>query len=258
MTNFTRDSVRVKLDLFEGPLDLLLHLIRSNQIDISAVSLAHITDQYLDTIEFMKELDLDIAGEYLVTAATLLLIKSRTLLPPPDTTGEQDDADDPKEELIRRLKEYELFKKAGYHLGVFETGRSRQHARPEDDMQKPETEWIIDASLIDLLTAMKDIMERRKEVLLHVVKTSPVSVRQKMTWILDRLNRDGPVLLSGLFETVVSRQEMIAIFLAILELIRIQTIRARQKTFMGDIRLVLNRSGENRQRYAKRNLLRNV
>lgn len=241
MVNFPRDSVRVKLDLFEGPLDLLLHLIQNNHIDISAISLAKITDQYLETIQLMKELDLDIAGEYLVTAATLVLIKSRTLLPPAGFPAENDDINDSQEELIRRLKEYEIFKKAGNQLGVLEVDRSQQHPRPvSNDKEKPETEWIIDVSMIDLLTAIKDIMERRKEVLLHVVKTNPVSIRQKMTWILSQLHEDGPVLLSKLFDTVESRQEMIAIFLAILELVRIQSVRARQKTFLGDIRLVLN------------------
>ncbi|MGB3976123.1 MAG: segregation/condensation protein A [bacterium] len=242
MIDFLKESVRVKLDLFEGPLDLLLHLIQNNHIDISAISLAQITDQYLETIQLMKELDLDIAGEYLVTAATLVLIKSKTLLPPSGSALEMDDINDSQEELIRRLKEYEIFKKAGVQLGIMEDDRSHQHSRPaQDEKETFETEWVIDVSMIDLLTAIKNIMERRKEVFLHIVKAGPVSIRQKMSWILNLLNEDGPVLLSRLFDTVESRQEMIAVFLAILELVRIQTIRARQKIFLGDIRLVLNR-----------------
>ncbi|MBN1879969.1 segregation/condensation protein A [bacterium] len=234
------DYIRIKLELFEGPLDLLLHLIRSQQIDISAISIARITDQYLETIELMKELDLDVAGDFLVMAATLILIKSRMLLPPSENTADNLEEEDPREELIRRLKQYELFKEASLKLEDMEQIRHRMYSRPStpDEIQGGK-DWIIDVSLVDLLTALKDIIIRRKDVIAHIVRPSPVSVREKMTRILELIRENGTLLFSEVFDDASSRQDVIATFLAILELVRTQLIRARQRCLMSDIRLVL-------------------
>lgn len=241
--NRSDDYIRVKLELFEGPLDLLLHLIRAQQIDISAISIARITDQYLETIELMKELDLDVAGDFLVMAATLILIKSRMLLPPSEDSTEEYDAENPRDELIRRLKQYEMFKEASMHLEQLESERRLLHSRPVCPDESAEIkDWIIDASLVDLFAALKDIIERRKEAIAHIVKPNPVSVRQKMTWILEKLRTHGTMLFSEVFDDLASRRDVIAAFLAILELVRTRIIRARQKCLMGDIRLVLCQS----------------
>lgn len=239
------EPVRVKLELFEGPLDLLLYLIKGNQIDISAVNISEITDQYLETIELMNELDLDIAGEYLVMAATLLLIKSRMLLPPKEGGLDEDECENPRDELIRRLREYEIFKKAGQQLAQFETQRSNLFSRPDFNENETETEWIFEASVVDLLKALKMIIESQKDAPPHIIRSNPVSVRQKMTEILERLNTLGAVRFSELFDGIATRQSIIAVFLAILELVRIRAIRARQKVFTGEIRLIAARNCKN-------------
>ncbi len=240
LMNHSDDYIRVKLELFEGPLDLLLHLIRSQQIDISAVSITQITDQYLSTIELMKELDLDVAGEFLVMAATLILIKSRMLLPPSDSENDDLQDEDPRDELIRRLKEYELFKAASLRLEELESEQSLLHSRPQSLAEQiTEKEFVIDASLFDLLNALKDIVQRRKEVIAHIVKPNPVSVRHKMSRILELIMERGVLLFSEVFDDSSTRQDVIATFLAVLELVRTQMIRARQKGMMTDIRLVL-------------------
>jgi segregation and condensation protein A len=239
------DSVRIKLELFEGPLDLLLHLIRGNQIDISAINISEITDQYLEAIELMKNLDLDIAGEYLVMAATLLLIKSRMLLPPKEGIIDESDDDDPRAVLIQRLREYELFKQASHKLEQFESSRSQLFSRPISNDHQTEKEWVIDVSIVDLLKALQDVIKKRKDTLPHVIRSSPVSVRQTMTEILERLKTRGPQLFSELFDDIATRQAIIAVFLAVLELVRIRAVRARQRVFMGPIRLVAARHGEN-------------
>lgn len=239
------DQIRVKLELFEGPLDLLLHLIRTQHIDIAAIPIATITRQYLETIQIMKELDLDIAGEYLVMAATLILIKSRMLLPPSQQGDDEESADVMRDELVRRLKEYEVFKQAGQHLQTLETTRHQFHMRPVNaDDTDIHTEWVIDASLVDLLKSLRHILDREQELPQHIVRTKPVSVRMKMTTILETLTRRGSMNFSDLFVECESRQEIIGTFLALLELMRLQAVKARQRRMFGEIRLVAYRPAE--------------
>jgi len=233
------DQIRVKLELFEGPLDLLLHLIRTQHIDIAAIPIAAITSQYLETIQIMKKLDLDIAGEYLVMAATLILIKSRMLLPPSQQEDADETADEMREALIQRLKEYEVFKEAGQYLDQLEKDRRKFHIRPlREEDEDTRTEWVIDATFIDLLKSLGDVLNRRKDLPHHIVRPKPVSVRTKMTTILQILSEKGSMNFRDLFESCHSRQEIIGTFLAVLELMRLQAVRARQRKMFGEIRLV--------------------
>jgi len=240
-TSLNADSVRVSLDLFEGPLDLLLHLIQVQQIDITDISISDITSDYLKTLEMMREMDLDIAGEYLVMAATLILIKSRLLLPPaPYDDQDGLESEDPREMLIERLKQYQTFREAGRHLQS-RNDIQRQHL-PRGSMREDSeqhTEWIIDATLIDLLKALKDIVRKHADDSPHLVIPNPISVREKMIHLVKRLTTESSILLSELFHDAGSKQEAIVIFLAILELIRIRTIQARQRKMFGDIRLTV-------------------
>jgi segregation and condensation protein A len=232
---------RISIDLFEGPLDLLLHLIQIQHIDIAAIPIAKITAQYLETLELMKEMDLDIAGEYLVMAATLILIKSRILLPPAALESpELDEQADPREELIARLKQYYVFREAGRHLhDLNELRRSYFERGVTEADQQIHREWIIDATVVDLLQALKDVLSRLGNEAVHLIEPSPISIREKMTEIIGLLTRHGPTLLKSLFEQCSTKQEAIVIFLAMLELIRIRAIQARQRQLFGDILLAL-------------------
>ena len=237
------DDIRVTLDLFEGPLDLLLYLIRERHIDISAVSIARITDQYLAALELIQEMDLNVAGEYLVMAATLLLIKSRMLLPPqPSVEPDEEDEEDLRERLVERLKQYRLFREAGRRLKDFQTARDALVERPVASplTQENITEWTIDATVVDHLKALKDVLSRTQEDPVHLIPPNPVSVREKMSYIMEILERKGTVLLSDLFRMETTKRGMIGVFLAILELIRMQAVHARQRTVFGEIRLALS------------------
>ncbi|MBN1550417.1 segregation/condensation protein A, partial [bacterium] len=231
----------VRLELFEGPLDLLLHLIQTQHIDISSISIVTITDQYLETIEMMQELDLDIAGDYLVMAATLILLKSRTLLPP-EEGGDPvfDDNGDPTELFIERLKQYQAFQQAGSYFQECHDYHSRHYQRGSaTEIEGFHTEWTIEATLVDLLRALRDVVLRKPAEDIHIIKPSPVTVREKMTEIVNLLNTEGSILISKLFNQCKDRQEMIVLFLGILELIRMRIIHARQRKLFGDIRIAI-------------------
>jgi len=235
--NLLTEHIRVKLELFEGPLDLLLHLINTQHIDIASIPIAQITNQYLETIELMKELDLNVAGEYLVMAATLILIKSRLLLPPA-RNPEEESAEEMKEKLIQRLKKYELFKKAGNHLEKLEEDRKKYLSRPDSkENTKTVTNWVIEASVIDLFNAFKDVIERNKDRPVHLIKPNPVSIRKKMSEVIQKLNTSGMLLFTDLFADCRYRRDIIGIFLAILELVRLGAIRAGQRSVFSEIRL---------------------
>lgn len=234
------DSIRICIELFEGPLDLLLHLIQRDQIDIASISIAQITSQYLDALDVMKEMDLDIAGDYLVMAATLILMKSKTLLPPDPDSGEDEILTDQKSALIERLKEYQLYREAGHHLQELHAMRSQMLSHPLSEEQKTiYIDWIIDAQLIDLLNALKTVFERIGKDNAHLIQPNSISIRETMSRLLTILNDRGPVFLHDLFNECSIRQEAIVLFLAMLELIRVRVIQARQRKLFGQILLAL-------------------
>ena len=228
-------AVHVQLQIYEGPLDLLLHLIKQNELSIADIPIASITEQYLEALELMQGLNLDVSGEYLVMAATLLHIKSKTLLPPDEEVEDDDDEPgDTKEELIRRLLEYERFKNAAREL------EDRDILNRDVFVRRDRSERVTDVSfeqlsVFDLMSALQRVLERYPGPSVHTVVQETVSVRERMTYILDELHHRPSVLFQELFDSARSRMDVVVTFLALLELIRMRAVHAVQKDRLGPI-----------------------
>jgi len=232
-------SYRVKLEIFEGPLDLLLHLIKKAEVDIYDIPIARITDQYLQCLGLMEEMNLDIAGEYLVMAATLTHLKSRMLLPPTESEGEEGQQEDPREELVRQLLEYQRFREAAVALGVRPV-LARDVFRREPMMpaaDEGEGVRLRDVTLADLLEAFREVLERSLRERFHEIVTEEVSVGECLELIVRRLELDGPLRFRDLFAGAPGRARLVATFLALLELVKRQAVRARQEEMCGEILL---------------------
>ena len=227
------DAYKVKLDAFEGPLDLLLHLIRKNEVNIYDIPIALITEQYLGFIELMQELNLDVAGEFLVMASTLIHIKSRMLLPRPDPT--QDDAaeeEDPREALVRRLLEHQKYKAAAELLHERETLRSAQYIRPDArvaDAAGEEYEPELEVDLFSLIAAFRGVLERANRRPRMVLPPEQLSIEDRIAQLLSRLSESEACGFEDLFaDGDGSRAFMIVTFLALLEMIRLKQVRVFQ------------------------------
>ncbi len=227
------DGYAVKLDVFEGPLDLLLHLIRQNEVDITDIPIARIAAQYLDTIEWMEELDLDVAAEYLVMAATLALIKSRMLLP--DESHEDEDGIDPRAELVHRLLEYQRFKEAAETLSRRRLlGRDVFSIIGPGPERTPSAEREIEVGIFDLIAAFRDVLEKSDSAQWkHEVETEHVTVRDRMMVVMDLLEANESIEFMRIFASPdggarASRAVMVATFLAVLELARLAALRIYQ------------------------------
>ncbi len=245
-------SARVQLEVFEGPLDLLLHLIKKNEVSIADIPIATITEQYLSTLELMQGLNLDVAGEFLVMAATLIHIKSRMLLPPGENEDEEEEEGDPREELIRRLLEYQRFKEAAEELERRELLSRDVFVRRSEAPEETETVGFESLSLFDLLSALRHVLERFPEEGIHKVTLDTISVREKMSFLLDELRRRGKVIFQSLFETATSRLEVVVTFLAMLELVKIRAIRVWQEERIGPVVIELAAAiGDIQDRIAK-------
>ncbi len=234
----------LKLDLFEGPLDLLLHLIRSQKLDVRDIPIALVTEQYLAGLELMKELDVDVAGEWLVMAATLLHIKSKTLLPAESAAGEEENQEDPRADLARRLLEYERYKEAAAALGARDLLSRDVFARtfPAPDLDDPvvaETgpRPFEPVSVFDLLSAFARALASRPPTSVHEVTMERVSLADKIADVLDRLAARESLPFEELFPAAATRADVVVSFLAVLELIRLRVIRAYQAGPFGPIRL---------------------
>lgn len=238
-------SYKIKLEIFEGPLDLLLYLIRKDDIDIADIPIAQITEQYLQYIEMMKMLDLDIVGDFLVMAATLMQIKSRMLLPP-DPDAAQEEAIDPRDELAQRLLEYKKFKEIAETLKDKEIERFDLFSRGVDgeltrQLKEDAKEVYFEASLFDLITALSDALKRAPEEVIHEIIKEEFTVEQKIHEILHCVLDQNQVLLKDLFEKARSKVEIVVTFLAVLELIRLKEIKVVQKKLFGDIEIIRNK-----------------
>lgn len=214
----------VRLDQFEGPLDLLLHLIQKEEMDIYDIPIARITAQYLQQIETMEHLDLLPAGDFLVMAATLLRIKARMLLPR-QPTEEEEDGEDPREELVQRLLEYKKFKEAAAHLEAREELSRNLFARPLDtvlleEVQKMGAEETFEVSMSQLTRALQSVMARFEEVTTHDIDLEPISIIDKGALLREIIGRRGRMTFRELFEKHHSRLEIIVTFIAMLELIK--------------------------------------
>lgn len=235
--NEKADPYRVNLPVFEGPLDLLIHLIKVNEVDIYDIPIALVTQQYLEYLDLMREFNIDVASEYLLMAATLAYIKSRMLLPSPPK-GEEEEENDPRKELVQRLLEYQRYKKAAEELSQKDLlGRDLFTRAGPDDDQAGDDE-AEEASLFDLMEALRGIIERigTHEKLLDFTKEK-ISMREKMVEILERLQSADYILFQDLFAAATSRYEVIVTFVAMLELIRDHKIIILQFRAFGTIRI---------------------
>ena len=234
----------VRLHNFEGPLDLLLHLIKKHEVNIYDIPIALVTQQYLEYLELMQELNLDVAGEFLVMAATLIHIKSRMLLPRPDPTQEDPD-EDPREALIRRLLEHQKFKAAAELLHEREIQRSAQWGRPDGRVaalvgDAPEPEVEVD--LFSLMAAFRQVLERARQRPVVVLPPEQISIETRIEQLLSRLSETDACGFEDLFADVHSRAGLIVTFLALLEMIRLKLVRVFQQGNFGPIRVYKRRS----------------
>ncbi len=235
---------KLKLDIFEGPLDLLLYLIKKNDIDIHDIPISQITEQYMQHIDMMKLLDLDIVGDFLVMAATLMQIKSKMLLPP-DTSPPPEEEIDPRDELAHRLLEYKKFKEIAEALKKKELLRQEFFSRTPDEQrlrqrQDEAKEIYYEASLFDLISALTQAIKKLPEEVIHEITTEEFTVEQKIHDILHYLLEQPCIKLQDLFKKTRHRIEIIVVFLAVLELVRLNEIIAIQKGLFGEIEIIRN------------------
>jgi len=232
-------TYKVKLDIFEGPLDLLLFLIRKNEIDIYDIPIVTIAQQYVEYLELMKALNLEIAGEFLVMAATLIHLKSRSLLPQQEDDTGADEGTDPLEELRRQLIEYQKYKDAALVLrekDILEKDVFTRSYFEERVVKSEEGLEMEDLSLFDLLSALKNILKKgdHKDALMEVT-AEQISVKDKITWLLEMLRDKKNITFESLFGSLKSRMEIVSTFLALLELIKLQAVRVLQQMPFGTI-----------------------
>jgi segregation and condensation protein A len=236
-------TYKVKLELFEGPLDLLLYLIKKEEIDLCDIPIAKITDQYLEYLELMKLLDLDIAGEFLVMAATLIHIKSKMLLPPDETEGAEQEEADPRAELVKRLLEYKKFKEAASELSHMETHQKNFFSRVGPGFEIPDApanDDFFEATLFDLITAFTKVLKDIPKDVFHRVIKDEFTVSEKIHDIIHMLVEKKKLIFTELFRAARSKFEVITIFLALLELIKIREVVVMQHIPFGEIEIVRN------------------
>jgi len=235
---------KIKLQIFEGPLDLLLYLVKKDHLNIYDIPIASVTEQYLDYLNLMQLLDLNIAGEFLVVAATLMQIKSKMLLPVQETQGAEEEESDPRAELVKRLLEYEKFKQIAEELREKENNQRDVFKRPKVELEKTASdnkEVYFEASIFDLINAfsaaLKDVP---KEVFYEVIKDE-FTIEQKFHEILHLLLIAPSIRLSELFSKAKNKIEIIVYFLAILELIRMKEVIIRQRELFQEIEITKNK-----------------
>ncbi len=237
-TNKDTPAPELKLEIYEGPLDLLLDLIRKQQINIYDIPIARITRQYLDYLHVLEELNIDVAGEFILMAATLIYIKSRTLLPPDPTapTGEQED---PRMDLVRRLLEHEQFKNAAEMLQSKRMVEDAMWSQPGiAEFAEAEDEPGLAVSIFDLISVFREILERAKSNTAINLQREQVTVGQMIEYVREALKSNPhPVRLDDLASGFVARPALIALFIALLELVRIRAIMLRQKDLFSPITL---------------------
>ena len=236
-------SYEIKLDIFEGPLDLLLYLIRKNEIDIYNIPIALITEQYLEYLDMMRSLNLDLAGEYLVLAATLIHIKSRLLLPPAEDEEEGEEGQDPRAELVRQLLEYQAFKEAALSLearplldrDVFSRGAPAEDPAAVEE----EEEATIEVGIFELVQAFRAIIAGLGKSDDLVIDTERMSLTDRINEIMELLSEKKQLTFTELLGERTDRKGIVYTFLAILELMKLRMIKAYQSGPFGTIRLFL-------------------
>jgi segregation and condensation protein A len=235
------DAFPVKLANFEGPLDLLLHLIKKNEVNVHDIPIALITRQYLDAIHLLQEMNLDIAGEFLVMAATLIHIKSKMLLPRPETAaGVEGEEEDPRDGLVRRLLEHQKFKAAAELLHEREQLRSAQWLRPDErvaELAGDDYEPELEVDLFSLLTAFQAVVQRARQRPKVLLPPEQMPIEVRIEQLLARLSETDACGFDELFVDVDDRGGLIVTFLALLEMIRLKLVRVFQAGGFGPIRV---------------------
>lgn len=224
------------LPAFNGPLDLLLHLIKDQKIDIYDIPIIQITQQYLGYIEFMKELNLEIAGEFLVMAATLIHIKSKMLLPPAEEEKEEP-VEDPRAELVQRLLEYQSFKDTSQHFRKREEIWKHifHRSTPDSDSIEFEPEPVLfEASVFDLISAFQKLLQKAPPEVLEITRET-LTVTDRINFIVERMENEDGVRFEDLFEEGYTKTTLIVTFLALLELVRLGLIKTYQEKAFGSV-----------------------
>src|SRR6478672_3487810 len=233
--------IRLENVNFEGPLDLLLHLIKKNEVNVYDISIALITQQYLDAIGLLQELDLDIAGDYLVMAATLIHIKSKMLLPRPETAaGVEGEEEDPRDALVRRLLEHQKFKAAAELLHEREQLRAAQWQRPDERVAAiagDEYEPELEVDLFSLMNAFQSVIQRLKQRPKVLLPPEEIPVEMRIDQLLARLSETEACGFDDLFADISDRRGLIVTFIALLEMIRLKLVRVFQSGSFGPIRV---------------------
>ncbi len=233
--------LKVRLETFEGPLDLLLYLIKKNEIDIYDIPISVITQQYLEYLEMMKNLNLDVAGEFLLMAATLLHIKSKMLLPATEEEEGEKEEEDPRAELVRRLLEYQRFKEAAQQLvkGPLLDREVFVRSFFGDSLAEKEREEKVsgEVTLFDLLEAMKKVLEGLPAEEFQEISAEHLNIKDKILHIMERLWETDSMAFTDLYAASTSRREIVVTFLALLELLRLRMIRVYQGETFGTIRI---------------------
>lgn len=242
----------VRLGVFEGPLDLLLHLIEDNELDIYDIPIARVTEQYVEYLRAMEEFNLEIASEFILMAATLMEIKARMLLPKPKVEGPEPAEPDPRQALVDMLVEYKRVKEEANVLREMQNAQSSRFCRMAS-MPAPATAGQLelgDIRLYDLTRQFKQLLDRQRPAFSRIVRES-FSVRQKMKELLTALGRGsraGAVVFSRFVSSAVSRREIVVTFLALLELIRRRSVRAEQDSLFGEVRIFKGRETRKTER----------
>ena len=234
------DAPRILLPVFEGPLDLLLYLIRKDEIDIHDIPIAPIARQYMAYLDLMQQLNLDVAGEFMVMAATLIHIKSKMLVPVDPTEAQGDDEqEDPRDLLVQRLLEFQRYKEAAGILHQQAQIRAATWTRPETGLPAFDDrgEEMLEAGLFDLVSAFKELLDRRKTLFDHEVASEGKSIEQRIDELLALLREGESLDFLELFATLETKADMIVTFLALLEIIRLKRVKVYQRGIFGPIRV---------------------
>ena len=229
-------GITIRLEAFEGPLDLLLHLIKKEEVDIWNIPIAHITEQYLEYLKIMKDLNINLAGEWLMMAATLIYIKSRMLVPQEATSEAPPEDEDPRTELVYQLLEHQKFKNAAEMLYTREEVENAVWNKPPDDVLEDGNE-VVAVTLFDLLRAFHEVVQRFEAQRVLEVDNEEVTVEQKIADIRKRFVIHDKMLFSSFFGEARSKRHLIVLFLALLELVRMHEIYLYQKKAFEEIQI---------------------
>jgi len=229
----SRDELSIKIGEFAGPLDLLLFLIRQEQANIFDIPIAKITDEYLKYIRLMKSLDIAVAADFLVMAATLIEIKSKMLLPREPSESENEEIEDPRQELVDRLLEYEKFKSAAQML--YERTTVEEAIFERGQIESDENNAEISATVFDLITVFQKILARQKEEIQMEIHREEISLADMIRNLKRRIFQDSEVSLLNFFGEMHTKRELVTAFMAVLEIVRTESVKLLQKTTFGDI-----------------------